>query len=235
MKQFLQRHGALWLLIGFCLAMGLFLQLRTGLFFAGKNLTNVLEASSFRLLLAIGMTFIIAAGAIDLSVGAILSLSAILAAKCMQNGMAVPAAVLLGLLAGTAMGTLNGALVHFTGINAFIITLATSLLYRGLALVVTLGTPVSKLPEAFRVFGYGDFCGMERGVSMAIVVLLLALPLLYKMRWGHYIMTLGSNPMALRRSGVRLGPWRISAFALMVRKLPISSKNATISVRAVCL
>lgn len=215
MKKFLQRHGALWLLIGFCFAMGLFLQLRTGLFFAGKNLTNVLEASSFRLLLAIGMTFIIAAGAIDLSVGAILSLSAILAAKCMQNGMAVPAAVLLGLLAGTAMGTLNGALVHFTGINAFIITLATSLLYRGLALVVTLGTPVSKLPEAFRVFGYGDFCGMERGVSMAIVVLLLALPLLYKMRWGHYIMTLGSNPMALRRSGVRLGPWRISAFALM--------------------
>ena len=97
MKQFLQRHGALWLLIGFCFAMGLFLQLRTGLFFAGKNLTNVLEASSFRLLLAIGMTFIIAAGAIDLSVGAILSLSAILAAKCMQNGMAVPAAVLLGL------------------------------------------------------------------------------------------------------------------------------------------
>ena len=193
MKQFLQRHGALWLLIGFCLAMGLFLQLRTGLFFAGKNLTNVLEASSFRLLLAIGMTFIIAAGAIDLSVGAILSLSAILAAKCMQNGMAVPTAVLLGLLAGTAMGTLNGALVHFTGINAFIITLATSLLYRGLALVVTLGTPVSKLPEAFRVFGYGDFCGMERGVSMA----------------------LGSNPLALRRSGVRLGPWRISAFALM--------------------
>ena len=83
------------------------------------------------------------------------------------------------------------------------------------ALVVTLGTPVSKLPEAFRVFGYGDFCGMERGVSMAIVVLLLALPLLYKMRWGHYIMTLGSNPLALRRSGVRLGPWRISAFALM--------------------
>ena len=100
MKQFLQRHGALWLLIGFCFAMGLFLQLRTGLFFAGKNLTNVLEASSFRLLLAIGMTFIIAAGAIDLSVGAILSLSAILAAKCIQNGMAVPAAVLLGLLAG---------------------------------------------------------------------------------------------------------------------------------------
>lgn len=90
MKQFLQRHGALWLLIGFCLAMGLFLQLRTGLFFAGKNLTNIFEASSFRLLLAIGMTFIIAAGAIDLSVGAILSLSAILAAKCMQNGMAVP-------------------------------------------------------------------------------------------------------------------------------------------------
>ena len=104
MKQFLQRHGALWLLVGFCLAMGLFLQLRTGLFFAGKNLTNVLEASSFRLLLAIGMTFIIAAGAIDLSVGAILSLSAILAAKCMQNGTGSPGGGPAGLAGGHGHG-----------------------------------------------------------------------------------------------------------------------------------
>ena len=81
--------------------------------------------------------------------------------------------------------------------------------YRGLALVVTLGTPVSKLPEAFRVFGYRGFLRHgSGGVSMAIVVLLLALPLLFKKCVGvGYIMTLGSNPLALRRSGVRLGLW----------------------------
>lgn len=215
MKRFLRRNATLGFLLIFCALLGLFLSLRTGMFFSGRNMINILEASSYRLLLAVGMTFIIAAGAIDLSVGSILSLSAILSALCMQNGLSVSLAVAIGLSAGTCMGAINGTLVHFTGINAFIITLATSFLYRGLALIITLGTPISKFPQSFRQFGCGDLLGMESGVSMALLVLLLSFPLLYKMRWGHYVTTLGSNPLGLQRCGVRTGPWRISAFALM--------------------
>ena len=138
MKRFFRRHATLWMLIGFCLLLGLFLSLRTGIFFTGRNLINILEANSFKLLLAIGMTFVIASGGIDLSVGSILSLSAIFTALCMKQNIPVWLAILVGLLSGILMGLINGALIHFTGINAFIITLGTSFLYRGLALIVTL-------------------------------------------------------------------------------------------------
>ena len=215
MKRFFRRHATLWMLIGFCLLLGLFLSLRTGIFFTGRNLINILEANSFKLLLAIGMTFVIASGGIDLSVGSILSLSAIFTALCMKQNIPVWLAILVGLISGILMGLINGALIHFTGINAFIITLGTSFLYRGLALIVTRGTPASKLPAAYRAFGGGDIFQVESGVYMALLVLLLSIPLLYKMRWGHYITTLGGNPVALRRCGVRTGAWRISTFAVM--------------------
>ena len=126
MKRFFRRHATLWMLIGFCLLLGLFLSLRTGIFFTGRNLINILEANSFKLLLAIGMTFVIASGGIDLSVGSILSLSAIFTALCMKQNIPVWLAILVGLLSGILMGLINGALIHFTGINAFIITLGTS-------------------------------------------------------------------------------------------------------------
>lgn len=215
MKQFIRRHAALCMLIGFCLLLGLFLALRTPVFLTAKNIINILEANSFKLLLAIGMTFIIASGGIDLSVGSVLSLSAIFTALCLRQGAPVWLCVAVGLLSGTLMGLFNGCLVHFTGINAFIITLGTSFLYRGLALIVTRGTPVSKMPAAFRSFGCGDILNMESGVYMAVAALLLAFPLLYKMRWGHYVTTLGGNPQALRRCGVCVGAWRISTFAVM--------------------
>lgn len=215
MKRFFRRNVALCLLIGFCLLLGVFLSIRTGRFFTVRNLVNILEANSFRLLLAVGMTFIIAAGGIDLSVGSMLSLSAIITALLLKGNTPVWAAVLSGLLFGTLLGITNGLLVHYTGINSFIITLGTSFLYRGLALIITLGIPISKLPAAYRTFGCGDIFQMESGVYMALLVLLISFPLLYRMRWGHYITTLGGNPLALRRCGVRTGFWRVSTFAVM--------------------
>ena len=184
-------------------------------FLKQTNLLNILQQISINFTIAIGMTFVIASGGIDLSVGSILSLSAIFTALCMKQNIPVWLAILVGLLSGILMGLINGALIHFTGINAFIITLGTSFLYRGLALIVTRGTPVSKLPAAYRAFGGGDIFQVESGVYMALLVLLLSIPLLYKMRWGHYITTLGGNPVALRRCGVRTGAWRISTFAVM--------------------
>ena len=152
------------------------------------------------------MTFVIASGGIDLSVGSILSLSAIFTALCMKQNIPVWLAILVGLLSGILMGLINGALIHFTGINAFIITLGTSFLYRGLALIVTRGTPVSKLPAAYRAFGGGDIFQVESGVYMALLVLLLSSRSLYKMRWGHYITTLGGNQWRCGAAGCAPAP-----------------------------
>ena len=112
MKQFFRRRATLWMLIGFCLLLGLFLGLRTGLFFTGKNIVNILEANSFKLLLAIGMTFIIASGGIDLSVGSVLSLSAIFTAITLKQGVPVWVGISVGLLSGVLMGLIKIGRAH---------------------------------------------------------------------------------------------------------------------------
>lgn len=214
-KRWYGRQSAALLLIAVCLGMMVFLSLQTQSFFSWKNVVNILEANSYRLLLAIGMMCIIASGAIDLSVGSILSLSAILMATALKAEWPIWPAILLGILSGLALGALNGALIHFTRINAFIITLATSFLYRGLSLMITQGIPITKLPQAFRDIGCGDILAMESGVTMAIVATLLLIPLFYYTKWGTYLMSLGGNPEALKRSGVNTGLYRITGFALM--------------------
>lgn len=216
-RRFLARPGRLSVLVlaAVLVALSCFLAARTQSFLSVKNLVNILEANSYRMLLAVGMTFIVAAGCIDLSVGSVLSLSAILGALAMKAGAPVPLGVLVCLGSGALMGAANGAVIHATRINSLVVTLATSFIYRGLALVVTLGTPVTKLPAAYRAFGSGDLFGMESGVTMAAVAVVVAWPLLYHMKWGHYLTALGGNAEALKRSGVRTGPYRAGAFAAM--------------------
>ena len=215
LKRFVDRNIAPLLLLCFCGIMAAFLSVRTNSFFSVKNAVNILEANSYRMLIAVGMMCIISSGAIDLSVGSMLSFSAICMAKALKAELPVGLCVGVALLMGASMGALNGVLMHVTRINAFIITLATSYMYRGLSLIATQGIPITKLPQAFRDFGCGDIFGMESGVTMALMAVIALIPIFYFMRWGSYVMSLGSNPEALKRSGVKIWKYRVSAFALM--------------------
>ena len=214
MRDRIARHVPQLLLVAFCLVLGAFLSAHTDSFFSIKNLVNILEANSARMILAVGMMCVIASGAIDLSVGSVLSLSAICMAMGLKAGLPTGVCVLIALTIGAALGTLNGVLVHMTRINAFIITLAGSYMYRGLSLILTRGTPVTKLPASFRALGCGDVFGMESGVTAAAAVVLLMIPLFRFMRWGSYVASLGGNEEALRRCGVSTGKYRISVFVL---------------------
>ena len=84
-----------------------------------------------------------------------------------------------------------------------------------MSLIATRGIPITKLPQGFRDFGFGDVFGMESGVTMSFLVVLVLIPFFYHMRWGTYVTALGGNPEALKRSGVSTGRYRISVFALM--------------------
>lgn len=204
LKRFVDRNIAPLLLLCFCGIMAAFLSVRTNSFFSVKNAVNILEANSYRMLIAVGMMCIISSGAIDLSVGSMLSFSAICMAKALKAELPVGLCVGVALLMGASMGALNGVLMHVTRINAFIITLATSYMYRGLSLIATQGIPITKLPQAFRDFGCGDIFGMESGVTMALIAVIALIPIFYFMRWGSYVMSLGSNPEALKRSEAML-------------------------------
>lgn len=207
--------SAPFLLICFCLVISAFLSLSTKSFFSAKSIVNILEANSYRMILAVGMMCIITSGAIDLSVGSILSFSAICTAMALKAGMPVILCIVLGLAAGTAMGAANGILIYVTRINPLIITLATSYMYRGLSLMATEGIPITKLPETFRKIGCGDIFGMESGVTAAFIIILAVIPVFFFMKWGSYIASLGGNPEALKRCGVKICKYRVSVFAFM--------------------
>lgn len=210
------RRHAYSLLLSLALVLpGAFLAARSPYFLTPGNLRNIAEANACGLILALGMTLIIAGGAIDLSVGSILSLSAVLAALALKAGAPLWLGCAAGLGAGLGLGTLNGGLCHLTRLNPLIVTLAMAALFRGLCLIITRGAPVSMLPREFLFWGSGSLGGAEPGVWIALGLLILTFPLTHATRFGHYVKSLGGNPLALARCGVRTGPPRVGMFTLM--------------------
>lgn len=213
--RFIKKHSSLLLMVTLIIVLSVFLSLKSDYFFTFKNFVNILEANSYKLILAIGMTFIISSGAIDLSAGSMVSLSAIVMASAMKAGVPVPAGILLGLLAGAALGAINGSIIHFTGINPLIATLATASVFRGISLIITKGIPITKFDKSFLKLGSGEFLFADPSVTIAAILLIIAIPLMYKMKWGHYLKTMGSSPTTLTRMGVSTAKYRITSYIYM--------------------
>jgi len=183
-------------------------------FFTWDNLSNVGRQVSINAIIAIGMTLVILTGGIDLSVGAVMSLSMTFAAGSMLAGVPVPLAVLIGLGTGALFGALNGALVAYARLPAIIVTLATMEIPRGIALLYTGGYPKSGLPDSFAAIGRGESLGMQNPILIMLVVFLAAHVLLTQFPLGRYFYGLGGNEEALRLSGVRVQRCKFIAYAL---------------------
>ena len=110
-----------------------------------SNLLNLLRQAAFNGLIAIGMTCVILSDGIDLSVGSVFALAAIICAKLLTSGVAAPLAILAALVIGTLLGLVSGILVAKCRLQAFIATLITMTAYRGLAMIITDGKPISRL------------------------------------------------------------------------------------------
>lgn len=184
-------------------------------FMTWKNIRNILEANSYRLILAIGMTFVIASGVMDLSAGSIVSLCGVVIAVVIHAGMPIAMAVGVGIMSGMFLGMINGLLIHYTGINSFILTLATSGMLRGISLMITEGKPITKFGQDFIYLGIGRIGEMQFPVLFAIVLTLVSIPLMFHMKWGKYILTLGGNKEALVKSGIMVAIYRVSVHVLL--------------------
>ena len=184
-------------------------------FLTWKNMRNILEAASYRMVLAVGMTFVISSGVMDLSAGSIVSLCGVLTALALHGGMGIWASVLTGIAAGGLMGALNGVLIHCTGINFFVLTLASSGMLRGISLMITDGKPITKFGKEFMQLGIGRIGEFQVPVLFALALILLSFPLMFHVKWGNYVRALGGSESALKRSGVRTGFYRISVHMLL--------------------
>ncbi len=184
-------------------------------FLTWKNIKNIAEANSFRLLLALGMTVVMSSAAIDLSAGSIVSLSGIIMAGLIGVGWDVSLAIVIGLIGGIVMGALNGYVIAKSRLSPFIVTLAFMSIYRGLSLIVTEGIPITKLPAAFRFWGRSYIDKLNPPLIIAAVVFLFLIPFMSRTKPGQYILASGGSEEALRRQGVNTSFYRVLAHAML--------------------
>jgi ribose transport system permease protein len=197
-------------LLALCIAMA-FVSDR---FWTWDNLSNVARQVSINAIIATGMTIVILTGGIDLSVGAVMTLSMTFTAGAMLAGLPVPVAVFIGLATGAAFGALNGTLIGYARLPAIIVTLAMMEIPRGIALLYTGGYPQSGLPKSFEIFGRGEFFGLQMPILIMLVVFAAAFVLLKYFPAGRYFYGLGGNEEAVRLSGIRVERYKLLAYTL---------------------
>jgi ribose/xylose/arabinose/galactoside ABC-type transport system permease subunit len=181
------------------------------------NLTGILQSVTFLGFLSIGVGLALIAGEIDISVGSIYALSAIVTALLMKNGYGVPLAIGGGLAVGLACGLVNGIVAQVIKVSAVVVTLATLGVYRALALVVAGGSPVTGMPAApafFDGFGQGGIAGISFITILFLVLALAAEIILRNTAFGFRLLAVGSNPVAARLVGFHVDRMRILLLTL---------------------
>ena len=172
----------------------------SGSFFTRQNIFNVLRQISTNLFLACGMTMVIILGGIDLSVGSIIALSGCISAGCVARyNLPLPIALLMGLLVGLLVGMFNGAVISKTTIPAFIVTLATMNIAKGLAYVYTGGSPVRVVTKEWQFLGAGYV-----GIFPTPVVLIITAIIMNKTKMGRHMYAVGGNQQAAEFSGIKV-------------------------------
>jgi ribose transport system permease protein len=170
-------------------------------FLTSTNLSSVVRQTAVINIIALGMTVIIIAGGIDLSVGSILALAGLLGAMTMEkHGIAwgIAAGMLVGMLCGLA----NGVMITSLRISPFIVTLGTMGIYRGLALIISKGLPVHEIPPSFSYLGEGTLLGVPFVLWILLLCAVVTHIVLEHTRHGRYAFSIGSNPDAAFYAGV---------------------------------
>ncbi|WP_170832542.1 ribose ABC transporter permease [Vibrio cholerae] len=187
-------------------------------FFTVDNLLNILRQTSVNAIIAVGMTLVILTAGIDLSVGSVLALCGAFAATLVAMEVPVLVAVPTALLAGAALGAISGIIIAKGKVQAFIATLVTMTLLRGVTMVYTDGRPISTgftdTADTFAWFGTGYALGIPVPVWLMVVVFASAWYLLNHTRFGRYVYAVGGNESATRLSGINVDRVKIGVYAI---------------------
>ena len=186
----------------------------TPYFLTVSNLLNIAEQTSINAIVAVGMTFVILSGGIDLSVGSIVALAGVVLGLALRDEQPLALALALTLTAGLVCGLVNGLLVSVGGLPPFIVTLGTMSIARGAALLVTEGRPISGFAASFRVLATGRVGFVPAPVIATAVVYLAAHVALAGTTFGRYVYAIGGNAEAARLSGVPVHFHQTMVYAL---------------------
>ena len=179
------------------------------------NLINLVRQISINGILAVGVTYVLLTGGVDLSLGSLVALTGVIAAMFAHPGQhAVMVPIAAGVAGGALCGAINGFLVTRGRMAPFVVTLGMMTSARGLALLLSGGRPVSNLSPAFTGIGSGDFAGIPAPTWILLTVAAVAHVFLRRMRLGRHVYAVGGNESAARASGVHVSTVKLICYTI---------------------
>ncbi|HSW08330.1 ABC transporter permease [Aquabacterium sp.] len=193
------------------------------IFLTPSNITNIFTQISINVILAVGMTFVILIGGIDLSVGSVMAFCAVVAGTVLKlegldtglaSGVAIGLALLASIAVGACCGLANGAVSAYWGIPSFIVTLGMLNIARGAALQWTQARSIYEFPDAFNNFGSATLLGAPAIFLVALALVALGWFVLNRTVFGRLIYAIGNNEEAVRLAGHNVMGYKIAAFVI---------------------
>lgn len=184
-------------------------------FLTVTNLLIVVKQISINAMLAFGVTFVIVAGGIDLSMGSVVAVAGVVAASFAHPGsypLVVP--LIAGLMVGVFFGAFNGLVITKASVPPFIVTLGTMTIGRGLALILSGGRPISNLSDSFGYIGGGQLFGIPFPIVILGIVFVVCLTVLKKTILGRYTYAVGGNEQAAKASGINVNRIKIIVYTI---------------------
>lgn len=187
-------------------------------FMTGSNIFNIFRQTSINAIIAVGMTFVILTGGIDLSVGSTFAFSGAIAAFLVGSGYNPFIAMLAALVVGAGVGVANGVVITKGKLQPFIVTLATMTIIRGVTLVFTDGKPISagyeKNAEIFSKIGNGYTFGVPNPILIMFLIVALGYFILRHTTIGRYVYAIGGNEEAAKLSGINVHRIKIFVYGI---------------------
>ena len=205
-------------------------------FLTVRNISNIITQNTYFIIAAVGLSFVMIGGGIDLSVGYQMSLVGVVTAMLMTvYHFPVWAAVGAGMLLGTLLGTINGLIVTNIKVFPLIVTLATSTVFQGVSYLVSKAQTFRNYPDTFLLLTKGKVLGMPFDVFLTIIVVALATFVYYRMSFGWNVLALGGNEEASRLAGIKTSVIKVSVYSIcgfftaIATMIMISKANTTSS------
>lgn len=189
------------------------------LFLTPGNVSNIFTQIAINVILAVGMTFVILIGGIDLSVGSVMAFCAVVAGTVLKmpglsDGVAIALALLAGVSVGAACGLFNGLVTAWWGVPSFIVTLGMLNIARGGALQWTDARSIYEFPDVFNNFGTATVLGMPAIFLVALALVAIGWLVLTRTVFGRLVYAIGNNEEAVRLAGHNVLGYKIAAFTI---------------------
>jgi len=184
-------------------------------FLTERNMTTILRSSVDLAVICAAMTIIIILGGIDVSVGGVLAVSAVIIGRAYQFGMPDWVVVPLGLATGALLGAMNGAIIAKTRVPPIVATLGTMYIYIAVLFLVIGGVWISGLPNTLSFLVLGEFAGLPAGLYVIGVTYLFSWLLLRRTPWGQRVVAIGCDEHSARLVGIPVDRTKIQAYALI--------------------